>query len=45
MTDENQNNEVKEAGDAETENARPQKKSNPAGRIVFLAIILIINHL
>ena len=38
MTDDNQKNEVREAGDAETENAMPQKNSNPAGRIVFLAI-------
>ena len=38
MTDNNQKNEVSETGDAGTENAMPQKKSNPAGRILFLAI-------
>ena len=38
MTDNNQEKEVSETGDAGTENAMPQKKSNPAGRILFLAI-------
>ena len=38
MTDNNQKNEVSETGDAGTENAMPQKKSNPAGRILFLVI-------
>ena len=38
MTDNNQKNEMSETGDAGTENATPQKKPNPAGRILFLAI-------
>ena len=41
MTDNNQKNEVSETGDAGTENAMPQKKSNPAGRVLFLAITAV----
>ena len=38
MTDNNQTEELRGSGEAETESAMPQKKTSPAGRILFLLI-------
>ena len=38
MTDNNQTEELRGSGETETESAMPQKKTSPAGRILFLII-------